>query len=67
MMREDIRIPKGCATNPDDRTRVLVTIEPGLDDVLPVVDEAGQLGHTPPEGLVASCLASNGNGGADSG
>jgi hypothetical protein len=27
MRREDIPIATGCATNPDDRTRVLVTIE----------------------------------------
>jgi hypothetical protein len=40
MKREDIPMLTRCATNPDDRTRVLITIEPNLDDLLSVVDEA---------------------------
>ena len=63
MTREDIPMATGCTTNPDDRTRVLVTMEPGLDDLLSVVDEAERFGQTPSEGPVASCLASYGNGG----
>jgi hypothetical protein len=40
--------------------------EPGLDDLLLVVDEAAErFGQTPPDGPVASCLASYGNGGED--
>jgi len=58
MMREDIPIPTGCVTNSEDRTRILVTIEPGLDDLLSVVDEDEQPGQTPPEGPVALYLAS---------
>ncbi len=65
MRRDDI--PTRGATNPDDRTRVLVAIEPGLDDLLPVVDEAERFGQTPPEGPVASYLASYGKGGEASG
>jgi hypothetical protein len=65
MTREDIPMLTGCATNPDDRTRVLVTIEPGLDDLLSVVIEAAWFGQTPPAGPVAWCLASNENGGED--
>ncbi len=41
--------------------------EPGLDDLVLVVDEAERFGQTPPEGPVASCLASYGNGGEDNG
>jgi hypothetical protein len=67
MMREDIPIPTGCVANSNDRTRILVTIEPGLDDLLSVVDEAEQPGQTPPEGPVALYLASYGNGGEDNG
>jgi hypothetical protein len=67
MMREDIPIPTGCVTNSNDRTRLLVTIEPGLDDLLSVVDEAEQSGQTSPEGPVAPYLASCGNGGEEDG
>jgi hypothetical protein len=67
MTSKDVRISKGCATNPDDRTRVLVTIEPGLDDLLSVVDEAERFGQRPPEGPVSSCIASYGHGGEDNG
>jgi hypothetical protein len=63
--RDDI--PTRCATNPDNRTRAVVTIEPDSDDLLSVVDEAERFGKTPPEASVASCLASYGNGGEDSG
>ena len=65
--REEIPMLTGCVTNPDDRTRVLVTIEPGLDNLLSVVDEVERFGQTPPKGPVASCLASYGNGGEDGG
>jgi hypothetical protein len=41
--------------------------EPGLDDLLLVVDEAERFGQTPHEGPVALCLASYGNGGEDNG
>jgi hypothetical protein len=67
MMREDIPIPTGCVTNSKDRTRILVFIEPGLDDLLSVVDEAEQSGQTSREELVALYLASCGNGGEDNG
>jgi hypothetical protein len=67
MMREAIPIPTECATNPDDRTRILVTIESGLDDLLSVVGAAERFGQTPPEGPVALYLASYGNGGEDNG
>ncbi len=67
MMREGIPIPTGCATNSGDRTRILVTIEPGLDDLLSVVDEAERLSQTPPVGPVDLYLASYGNGGEDNG
>jgi hypothetical protein len=68
MMREDIPIPTGCVTNCDDRRRILMTIEPGLDELLSVVDEAAErFGQMPPEGPVASCLASYGNGGEHNG
>ena len=67
MMREDIPIHTGCVTNSEDRTRILVTIEPGLDDLLSVVDEAEQFGQTPLEGPIALYLASYGNGGEDNG
>jgi hypothetical protein len=67
MIRVDIPIPTGCVTNSDDRTRILVTIEPSLDDLLSVVDEAEQAGQTPPEGPVAVYLASYGNGCEDNG
>lgn len=67
MTSEHIPIPTGCTTNRDDRTRVLVTIEPGLDDLLPVVDEAERFGQTPSEGPVASCLTFYWDGGEDSG
>lgn len=66
-MREDIPIPTGCATNCDDRRRILMTIEPGLDELLSVVDEDEQSGQTPPEGPVALYLASYGNGGENNG
>jgi hypothetical protein len=65
MRREDIAT--GCAMNPYHRTRVPVTIEPGLDDRLLVVVEPERFGHTPPERPVASCLASYENGGKASG
>ena len=39
--------------------------EPGLDDLLLVVDRAVRFGQTPPEGPVALCLASYENGGED--
>jgi hypothetical protein len=67
MMREDIPIPTGCVTNSNDRTRILVTIEPGLNDLHSVVDEAEQSGQTSTEGPVALYLASCGNGGEDDG
>jgi hypothetical protein len=67
MMREVIPIPTGCVTNSKDRTRILVFIEPRLDDLLSVVDEAEQSGQTSPEGPVALNLPSCGKGGADNG
>ena len=67
MTSEDVRISKGCAKNPDDRTRALVTVEPGLEALLSLVHEVRRLGHTPPEGPAASYLASHGNGGEDNG
>ena len=67
MMREDIPIPTGCVANSNDRTRILVTKEPDLDELLSVVDEAERFGQTPPEGPVALYLASYGNGGEDNG
>ena len=42
-------------------------IEPRLDDLLSVVDEAEQSGQTSPEGPVALNLPSCGKGGADNG
>ena len=41
--------------------------EPGLDDLLLVVDRAVRFGPTPLEGPVALCLASYGNVGEDNG
>ena len=59
-------IPTRCATDPD-RTRILVNIKRGSDDLLSVVDEAGRFDQGPPEGPVASFPASYGCGGEDVG
>ena len=67
MTRDDIPMLTGCSTNPDDRTRVLVNMDPDLDDPLSVVGEAERFGQTLSDGSVASCLASYGNGGEDNG
>jgi hypothetical protein len=41
--------------------------EPGLDDLISVVDEAERFGRKSAEGAVTSCLTSYGNGGEDGG